>query len=182
MAAKAPKLPPCVTLGEYVLSWILRMVRHLWRELIGFGLVGAVSVACDIATFNVVIQVFHGPKVLGSVFGTTLGTVISYLGNRFWVFRKRDLRRSSTEITLYVLVSVAAMGIIAGCVAFNEYVLGFKSLLAANVAQFVVGQVLGSAFRFWAMHLWVFPEARKPAQDERAALETTDLVGKVSIS
>jgi hypothetical protein len=77
------------------------------------------------------------------------------------VFRNRDLRRSGTEILLYLLVSGGASGIIAASVAFNEYVLGFKSLIAANVAQFIFGQGIGSIFRFWAMHQWVFPESHE---------------------
>jgi putative flippase GtrA len=133
--------------------------------MVGFGAVGLVGVTCDIATFNLVIGVFHGPKVYGSLSGTALGTLIGYLGNRYWVFRHRDRRQSTTEITLFLLVSAVGMLITAGCVAFNEYVLGYHSLLAANVAQFIVGQGLGTVFRFWAMHLWVFPEAREVAAD-----------------
>ncbi|HZU57585.1 MAG TPA: GtrA family protein [Actinocrinis sp.] len=140
--------------------WITGIVRRLWREMVGFSAVGIVGVTCDIATFNLVIGVFHAPKVYGSICGTTLGTVIGYLGNKYWVFRRRDRRQSAAEVTLYLLVSGVAMLITAGCVAFNEYVLGYKSLLAANIAQFIVGQGLGTVFRFWAMHVWVFPEAR----------------------
>jgi len=146
-----------------VFSWAVGTVRRLWREMVGFGTVGLVGVTCDIATFNLVIGVFHAPKVYGSLSGTALGTLIGYLGNRFWVFRHRDRRQSTAEITLYLLVSAAGMLITAACVAFNEYVLGYKSLLAANVAQFIVGQGAGTVFRFWAMHLWVFPEAHAAA-------------------
>lgn len=168
MRGIAVNVPPCVTLGEHVFSWISRMVRHLWREIVGFSAVGLVGVACDITAFNVVIGVLHAPKVWGSLAGTTVGTIVGYLGNRFWVFRNRELRRSGTEILLYLLVSGGASGIIAASVAFNEYVLGFKSLIAANVAQFIFGQGVGSIFRFWAMHQWVFPESRK---DEAVASE-----------
>ncbi len=138
--------------------WAVGIVRRLWREMVGFSMVGVVGVTCDIATFNLVIGVLHAPKVYGSISGTALGTLVGYLGNRFWVFRRRDRRQSTAEITLYLLVSAAGMLITAACVAFNEYVLGYKSLLAANIAQFIVGQGLGTVFRFWAMHVWVFPE------------------------
>jgi putative flippase GtrA len=128
--------------------------------MVGFGAVGLVGVTCDIATFNLMIKVFDAPKVVGSLSGTALGTLIGYLGNRYWVFRHRDRRQSTAEVTLYLLVSAVGMLITAACVAFNEYVLGNKGLLAANVAQFIFGQGIGTVFRFWAMHLWVFPEAR----------------------
>jgi len=143
-----------------VRSWAIGIVRRLWREMVGFGAVGLVGVTCDIATFNLLIKVFDAPKVVGSLSGTAFGTLIAYLGNRYWVFRHRDRRQSTAEITLFLLVSAVGMLITAACVAFNEYALGNKSLLAANVAQFIFGQGFGSVFRFWAMHLWVFPEAR----------------------
>lgn len=148
--------------------WAVGIVRRLWREMVGFSMVGVVGVTCDIATFNLVIGVLHAPKVYGSISGTAFGTLIGYLGNRFWVFRRRDRRQSAAEITLYLLVSGVAMLITAGCVAFNEYVLGYTSLLAANVAQFIVGQGLGTVFRFWAMHMWVFPEVRALADEDGA--------------
>ena len=158
-------------------SWIAGMVRRLWREMVGFSAVGIVGVICDIITFNVLIAGLHAPKVYASLSGNALGTFVSYLGNRYWVFRKRDLRQSAAEISLYVLVSVVAMLITAACVAFNEYVLGFRTLLEANIAQFVVGQGLGSIFRFWAMHTFVFPESRH--HDLDGALRT-DTAGAAS--
>jgi putative flippase GtrA len=139
------------------------IVRHLWREMVGFSAIGIVGVICDIATFNVVIGLLHAPKVYGSVAGTSLGTLISYLGNRFWVFRKRGHRQSAAEITLFLAVSAVGLLFTAGCVAVNEYVLGNKSLLDANIAQFIVGQGLGSVLRFAGMHLFVFPERRETA-------------------
>jgi putative flippase GtrA len=149
-----------------VFSWIARVFRQLWREMVGFSAVGLVGVTCDIITFNVLIAGFHAPKVVASLSGNAFGTFVSYLGNRFWVFRKRDHRQSAAEISLFVLVSVIAILITASCVAFNEYVLGFRTLLEANIAQFLVGQGLGSIFRFWAMHKFVFPEARQLGSGE----------------
>jgi len=52
-------------------------------------------------------------------------------------------------------------------------VFGFKSLIAANVAQFIFGQGLGSVFRFWAMHVWVFPESHK-AEEAAAATQPAE--------
>lgn len=139
-------------------DWLVGTVRHLWREMVGFSAVGIVGVICDITTFNVVIGIMHAPKVFGSVAGTGLGTLVAYLGNRFWVFRRRGRRQSAAEIALFLAVSAVGLLFTAACVAVNEYVLGNKSLLDANIAQFIVGQGLGSVLRFAGMHLFVFPE------------------------
>ena len=147
-------------------SGLAGIIRRLWRELLGFSAVGLVGVAFDIAAFNIVNFGLHAPHVYGSLVGTTLGTIISYLGNRYWVFRDRDLRQSGTEIGLFALISAIAIGITAGCVAFNTYVLGYDGVIASNVAQFIFGQGLGSVFRFWGMHTFVFPESH--AHDSEA--------------
>jgi putative flippase GtrA len=149
------------------------LVRRLWRELLGFSAVGLVGVVFDITTFNVVDFGFHAPRVYGSLAGTTLGTIVSYLGNRYWVFRKRDLRQSRTEIGLFVLVSAIGIGITAGCVAFNTYVLGYDGVIGSNVAQFVFGQGLGSIFRFWGMHAFVFPESHAPGSPPATDADAT---------
>jgi putative flippase GtrA len=135
-----------------------RVLRGLWREMVGFGLVGIVGVSCDFAAFNTVLLGFHGPHVLASLAGTVLGTIVSYLGNKFWVFRKRNQRQSAAELLLFLLVSGIAIGATALCVAFNDTVLGNHSALSANIAQFIFGQGIGTVFRFWACHRWVFPE------------------------
>ena len=134
------------------------VVRRLWREMVGFGLVGSVGVTCDFATFNLVLQVLHGSHVVASLSGTGLGTIIGYLGNKFWVFRRREQRQSTAELLLFLLVSLVGMGITAVCVDLNDQVLGNHSVLSANIAQFIFGQGLGTIFRFWACHRWVFPE------------------------
>jgi putative flippase GtrA len=138
---------------------VVRVIRDLWREIVGFGVVGTIGVSCDIAAFNTVLLVLHGPHVAASVAGTTLGTIVSYLGNKFWVFRKREQRQSGTELLLFILVSGVAIGITAGCVDFNDQVLHNHSVLSANIAQFIFGQGLGTIFRFWGCNRWVFPAA-----------------------
>ncbi len=162
--------------GESVFSWFARVVQRLWREMVGFSAVGLVGVTCDIITFNVLIAGFHAPKVVASLSGNAFGTFVSYLGNRYWVFRKREHRQSAAEISLFVLVSVIAILITATCVAFNEYVLGLRTLIEANIAQFLVGQGLGSIFRFWAMHVFVFPESRRRDAGERSGNQDSERV------
>jgi len=144
------------------------ILRRLWREMVGFGLVGAVGVSCDFAAFNTVLLGLHGSHVLASLSGTILGTIVSYIGNKFWVFRKRNQRQSAAELLLFLVVSGIAIGLTALVVYFDDTVLGNHSALSANIAQFIFGQGLGTIFRFWACHRWVFPE---PASGTGAVAE-----------
>jgi hypothetical protein len=44
------------------------------------------------------------------------------------------------------------------CLWVSHYVLGYESALADNISANVIGLVLGTTFRFWSYHNWVFPE------------------------
>jgi putative flippase GtrA len=43
------------------------------------------------------------------------------------------------------------------CLWVSHYLLGFESALADNISANVIGLVLGTVFRFWGYHNWVFP-------------------------
>jgi len=148
------------------LSWLVAVVRRLWRELLGFGVVGAVGYVSDAIVFNLLYH--RVPAVLASAIAVSLSTLVAYAGNRFWTFRHRERRETRAEFGLFVLVSVGGFLITVGCVGFTEHVLGLYSRLAVNIAQLGAGQVLGTLFRFWACHRYVFPERGLP-QDIGAA-------------
>ncbi|HET9172075.1 MAG TPA: GtrA family protein [Actinospica sp.] len=144
------------------MAWLTALIRRLWRELLGFGAVGVVGYAGDAIVINVLYQ--RVPSVLASAIAISVSTVIAYLGNRFWTFRRRDRRETGAEFGLFALVSVGGFLITVGCVWFTEYVLGADSRFAVNLAQLGAGQILGTLFRFWACHRYVFPEARPLAR------------------
>ena len=139
------------------------LVRRLWRELLGFGAVGAVGYISDTIVLNLLYH--RTPSVVASAIAVSISTLIAYAGNRFWTFRARDRRQTRAEFGLFVLVSAGGLLITVSCVWFTVDVLGDESRLATNVAQLVVGQVLGTLFRFWACHTYVFPEAALTSSD-----------------
>jgi len=145
-------------------SWLVGLVRRLWRELLGFGVVGAVGYVSDAIVFNLLYR--QVPSVLASAIAVSISTVVAYVGNRFWTFRARERRQTRAEFGLFVLVSAGGFLITVSCVWFTRYVLGDDSRLAANVAQLGAGQVLGTLFRFWACHVYVFPESGATRADD----------------
>ena len=139
------------------MSWLVAAVRRLWRELLGFGAVGIVGYISDAIFINLLYH--HVPSVLASAIAISISTLVAYVGNRFWTFRNRERRETGAEVGLFVLVSAGGFLITVFCVWFTEHVIGANSRLAVNLAQLGAGQVLGTVFRFWACHRYVFPEA-----------------------
>jgi putative flippase GtrA len=142
----------------------------LVREMLKFGMVGAVAFVIDLGGYNLLV---FGPHLLGMLGeGSTVGalndkpltariisasvaTLAAWLGNRLWTFRHRRNRQASHELALFVFFNVAAMVIAVICLGFSRYVLDLHSQLADNVAN-VLGIGIGTLFRFWAYRKYVF--------------------------
>jgi putative flippase GtrA len=136
---------------------------HLVRELMKFGVVGALAFVVDVAVFNLALSLTDKP-LTSKTASTVVATTFAYLGNRHWTFRHRSRSGLSREYVLFFLLNGVGLAIALSCLAVSHYVLGFTSRLADNVAANGVGLALGTAFRFWSYRRWVFREA--PADPE----------------
>ena len=122
----------------------------LYREAIKFGVIGALAFVIDMGSFNLLRRTLLEEKPTAAVIvSASLATVFAWLGNRTWTFRHRRNRPAHHEAALFAGTNGVALVIQAAAVAFSNYVLGFESLTADNVAKvFAIG--LGTLFRFWA--------------------------------
>ena len=144
----------------------------LVREMLKFGVVGAVAFVIDLGGYNLLVFGPHlqGPldvhdkPVTAKIISATVATVVSWLGNRLWTFRHRRNRQATHELALFVFFNLAAMVIAVVCLGFSRYVLDLHSQLADNVAN-VVGIGFGTLFRFWSYRKYVFAgdALREPA-------------------
>jgi putative flippase GtrA len=140
----------------------LRGTFHvLVREVIKFGLVGAVAFVVDIGLFNVLRfaggeGVLYDRPLTAKVVSVTVATFVAWLGNRYWTFRRRRRAAAAHELVLFVVFNVAGMLIALACLGFSHYVLDLRSPLADNISANGVGLVLGTLFRFWAYRTFVF--------------------------
>jgi putative flippase GtrA len=153
--------------------------RSLTRQVLAFALVGGIGLVIDLAVFNLLRATLlspahvHSGPVIAKVISTSLAIVANWLGNRFLTFRSETPRNAAKEGVEFVVVSVAGMGIAVGCLVVSHYLLGFRSVLADNLATNVVGLGLGSAFRFAMYRWWVFadPSTRLTYSNIRSKLE-----------
>ncbi len=150
----------------------------LYRELVKFGVIGAVAFVVDFGVFNLlrheVVGSLADKPLTAKTISVLVATVVAWLGNRYWTFRRRRRASRRREFVLFMLMNIGGLGIALACLGFSHYVLGFTSALADNIAGNMVGLALGTLFRFWAYRQLVFTsvgdtEAPEDSTDHTAA-------------
>lgn len=142
-----------------------------------FLVVGGAAFVVDALVFNLLTfgLTGHGPMyeqpLLSKVIAIIVATVVTYVGNRYWTFGTRTLKRRTSRYVIFILLNVVAMGIQLGCLAFSRYVLGLEGVVADNVAGTLIGQALATIFRFVTYDRWVFPNDAEAAR--KAAIEAS---------
>jgi putative flippase GtrA len=142
----------------------------LVREMLKFGVVGAVAFVIDLGGYNLLVfglhlqgmfseeltvGVLHNKPLTARVISATVATLVAWLGNRLWTFRHRLNRQASHELALFVFFNVVAMVIAVACLGVSRYVFDLHTQLADNVTN-IFGIGIGTLFRFWSYRRFVF--------------------------
>jgi putative flippase GtrA len=149
-----------VRILDRALDRLRGMLHVLVRELIKFGVVGAVAFVVDVGIFNLLR--FGPGEVLGDrpltakAVSVAVATCVAWYGNRQWTFRRRRTSAPARELLQFAVINVIGLGIGLACLFTSHYVLGLQSPLADNVSANGVGLVLSTLFRFWAYRRFVF--------------------------
>jgi putative flippase GtrA len=110
--------------------------------------------------------VLHGKYHVGPLeskaISTTIATVVTYLGSRFWTFKHRDNQALGREATLFIVLNVVGLLIAEAVIALVTYGLGLHSQLEYNAAS-VIGTGLATIFRYFAYRQWVFTAPAEPS-------------------
>lgn len=135
----------------------------VYREIVKFGAVGAVAFVVDFGVFNLlrtgIIGGSHGfpeKPLTAKTISVFAATIVAWLGNRYWTFRRRRRASRHREFALFGIMNIGGLIIALSCLAFSHYALGLTSALADNIAGNVIGLGLGTLFRFWAYRRFVF--------------------------
>lgn len=137
--------------------------RRTLPEGFRFAVVGVLSTAVTIVVFNLLVHTGDVPllserPIEAYLVAMAVGTVVSFAGNRWWVFDAGDSPDLLGELARFVIVNVAATALPSLCLAISRYVLDLRSVEADNIAANVVGLLLATLFRYWAYKLLVFRE------------------------
>ena len=141
-----------MSLAEHILAWV--------REFIQFGLVGATAFIVDMGLFNLLqhgpLDILAGHPNTAQFVAAATATFYSWVANRLWTYRGRTRDNATREAILFFFANACGIVISQFCLLFTHHILGLTSTLADNIAVYVVGFVLGTAFRFIFYHYVVF--------------------------
>jgi putative flippase GtrA len=143
------------------MAWLRTSGPALAPQVAKFGAVGFLAYVVDVAFFNA-LQYFGAQPLLADdplrakVISTAVATVVAWLGNRYWTFRRTRRREMRREFALFVVMCTIGLGISLSILWFSHYVLGLTSPLADNISANVIGLAAGATFRFWAYRRIVF--------------------------
>jgi len=133
------------------------------REVLSFGLVGAIAYVVDVGIFNLLVHASFAPlaahPVTGKIASSAVATLVAYFGNRNLTWRGLSAHSIRHEITLFFIFNGIALAIAGLALATSRYVLGLDSVFADNVSANIIGVGLGTIFRFWSYRKWVFRSA-----------------------
>ena len=137
-------------------------IAKMRNELGKFGVIGLVAYVIDLLVFNLLrFAGGEGPlydkPLTAKVVSVLAATTFAYFGNRHWTFKDRSRSSFRRQDALFFVFNAVGMMISLSCLWVSHYLLGFESALADNISANVIGLVLGTIFRFWGYHNWVFP-------------------------
>ena len=143
---------PASFLTQRLLAWV--------REFIQFGMVGATAYVVDAGLFNLLqhgpFGILAGHPNTAQFVAAATATLYSWIANRLWTYRGRNRDNATREAILFFFANACGIGISQFCLLFTHHILGLTSVLADNIAVYVVGFALGTAFRFFFYHYVVF--------------------------
>ncbi len=153
-----------------LVTTMYRQFEHLVHEVAKFGLVGLLGLAVDLPIYNWLVfdnplvladsgvGMLHDKPLTAKLISTTVATVATYFGNRYWTWRHRERSGLRREYVLFFVLNGIGLLIAASCLAFSRYVLDLHSWLSDNIAANFIGLGLGTLFRFWSYRKFVFRE------------------------
>jgi putative flippase GtrA len=87
------------TMVSYTLNkfWTFKQAKHSWREMFSFALLYSVSLLANVLVNHVALfivrvhvpQLVHVEYQLAWLSATGTSTVLNYIGQKFWVFKKK---------------------------------------------------------------------------------------------
>ena len=150
----------------------MRFLINKHRELIRFAVVGGTTFVIDNGVWYALkLTVLQDKVVTAKAIAVLVAVISSYVLSREWSFHTRGGRERHHEAALFFLVSGLGIGVNLAPLYVSRHVFDLHSEIADFAAGSVIGMLLATGFKFWAMRKFVFPQA-----DARPSVEPLHVV------
>ena len=119
------------------------------------------STAIELTVFNLCFYALGFDLVAAKMTGASVALINAYFGNRQWAFRDRARHVRTLEISLFIGVNAACLGLGAVIVSAGESVFGTDNPLIVNFVNLVsiaIVVVVRFAFYHWVVFRTTRPD------------------------
>ncbi|MDR2799506.1 MAG: GtrA family protein [Bifidobacteriaceae bacterium] len=131
-------------------NWFYHLLQFM-----KFGTVGAICYFVDVGISNLLVYVngvnfLSGSPLTAKVVSMTISTLLSWILNRNWAFKKHKTNSKRKELFWYIVLTLIGMGIALVCVGFTVYIMHLTDAVSYNISANIIGTGLGTVWRFLA--------------------------------
>jgi putative flippase GtrA len=157
------------------------LIRALAMRLVRSGGAGILATVADVGTLTLLVSVFGMTPVIAGIPSLIFGSIVMFLGQKYFVFAQRSVTTLGREAVLYTIVQ--AIGILVTAWVF-KLLLGLSPLFAGHyvLVRLVANNLVWLGYFFPLWHFVFKSPAAKPAAileaggvDLRRALDAPSL-------
>lgn len=138
----------------------VRFLINKHRELIRFAVVGGTTFVIDNGIWYALkLTILQDKVVTAKAIAVLVAVISSYVLSREWSFHTRGGRERHHEAALFFLVSGIGIGVNLLPLFVSRHMFDLHSEVADFLSGSVIGMLAATAFKFWAMRRFVFPQA-----------------------
>ncbi|KZL93990.1 GtrA family protein [Clostridium magnum] len=141
----------CKTIKYSFYNNILNLYEK-YKTFIHFLIVGFINTGVDFVTFSILFSFFHIDKLICQVFGYSVGIVNSFIMNKIFTFKEKDIECSIViQSVRFISVNVVSLGI--SIIALG--ILNYNLCINVYMSKLII-TVIAQGINYFGYKLWVF--------------------------
>jgi putative flippase GtrA len=152
------------------ISGLYAKFRHLIHEVAKFGVVGGVGFIVSLIGADLLRYDFGVGKYKAVTAATLLATVVTFIGNRYWTYRKRPRTGTARESVMFFVMNGIGILIQYASIWVIQDGIGLSGPGWYNVAN-LLGIAIGTCFRFYSYRRWVWKAPLEEVLEGHESLE-----------
>lgn len=138
-----------------LLKKLLNKYNSLFIQAGKFITVGALNTLLDFGGFSLLFWFFGLNKYLSQTISFGLSVLNSYIFNRIWTFKAKNIEKQTSILKMYVVNGTAFFLTLGGLKFFSD-LFGMHELLAKILTAIPI-----TIFNFLSTKFWVFSEKKR---------------------